>query len=354
MELLYWTRRYHCTDPRDHVFALRGLLTDGEISAEADYMTPTKDICATFARRFISIYQSTNILRLAGITWRGVNSSDDLGACPSWIPYLGTVDDFGLFSNLSKPLWNLDNGDYFAVAKGLGRGHKTKIAENDEQLSIFGYPVDALDILQPLLMEVGKMPFEDFNQWAWRELTPNLLPSYPTGRDPKHALFRVLIGNQNAGLGDCMNLCQEYVSDSIAWIEPGGLLDEQGAPKFPIDNQLSPVAPCSRVSALRIPDKMLSGLTWYSKIVIDLKTSIETAAAYRKFLRTDRGFMGLAPQLAKVWDEVWVLLGCDVPMLLRKYDDYYILVGECFVYGIMDGEQTKDLASGPPKNITLH
>jgi hypothetical protein len=214
--------------------------------AEADYTTPTKDIYATFAHRLISIYQSTNILRLAGITWRGVNSSDDLGACPPWIPYLGTVEDFGLFSDLSKPLWNLDNGDYFATVKGLGRGHKTKIAENVEQLSIFGYPVDALDILQPLLMEVGKMPFEDFNQSAWRELTPNLLPSYPTGCDPKHALFRVLIGNQNPGLRDCMNLCQECVSDSIAWIEHGGLLDEQGAPKFPIDNQLSLVAPCSR------------------------------------------------------------------------------------------------------------
>jgi hypothetical protein len=266
-----------------------------------------------------------------------------------------TVEDFGLFSDLSKPLWNLDNGDYFAAVKGLGRGHKTKIAENDEQLSIFGYPVEVLDILQPLLMEVGKMPFEDFNQSAWRDLTPNLPPSYPTGCDPKHALFRALTGNQNTGLRDCMNLCQECVSGSITWIEHGALLDEQGAPKFPIDNQLSPVAPCSRVSAPRIPEKMLLDPTWYSKIVIDLKTSIGTAAASRKFLRTDRGFMGLAPQLAKVGDEVWVLLGCDVPMLLRKCDDYYILVGECFVYGIMDGEQTKDLlASGPPKNITLH
>jgi hypothetical protein len=102
-------------------------------------------------------------------------------------------------------------------------------------------------------------------------------------------------------------------------------------------------------------EKKVLGPNWSPTIAIDLKSSIETSTACRKFLRTGRGFMGLAPQLAEVGDEVWVLLGCNVPMLLRKRDDYYILVGECFVYGIMQGEQTEDLlASGPPKIITLH
>jgi len=91
------------------------------------------------------------------------------------------------------------------------------------------------------------------------------------------------------------------------------------------------------------------------KIALEMKTSIKVATTGRKFLRTKRGFMGLAPQPAEVGDEVWILLGCEVPMLLRKCDDYYILVGECFVVGMMEGEQTKDLlASGPPTNIILH
>jgi len=65
--------------------------------------------------------------------------------------------------------------------------------------------------------------------------------------------------------------------------------------------------------------------------------------------------MGLAPQPAEIGDEFWVLLSCNAPMLLRKRNDYYILVVECFVYGIMEGEQTEDLlASGPPKAITPH
>jgi hypothetical protein len=82
---------------------------------------------------------------------------------------------------------------------------------------------------------------------------------------------------------------------------------------------------------------------WNSAFARDLNASIMTATACRKFLRTDRGFMGLAPRLAEVGDEVWILPGCDVPMLLRKFEDYHILVGECFVYGMMEGEQTKSL-----------
>ncbi|KAN0092194.1 Heterokaryon incompatibility protein (HET) domain containing protein [Hyaloscypha variabilis] len=87
---------------------------------------------------------------------------------------------------------------------------------------------------------------------------------------------------------------------------------------------------------------------------LDLKASIVTATNCHQFLRTGRGFVGLAPNLAGIGDEVWILLGCDVPMLLRKDEDHHILVGECFVYGMMEGEQTKSLlASGSLRTITL-
>jgi hypothetical protein len=355
IESLYWTRGYHCADPRDHVFALRGLLTDGDILAEADYTTSTKEVYTRFTCRFISIYQSTKILRLAGLTWRGFNSSDDLSACPSWVPYLGTIDDFELLEKVSTPLWAFDRSDYLFAAKGLGRARENMVGENDEQLSIYGYPVDVLDIMQPFFMEIVDMPFEDFTRSVWRELIPTLPLSYPTGCDPKHALLGVLTGNQNLEMKGCVSPCQERISDAIAWIENEDLLDEQRVLESFIDNQHSPVAPSSMVSTPRTSEKMLPDPTWSSKTTVELRESINGATTGRKFLRTERGFMGLAPQPAEVGDEVWILLGCDVPMILRKCDDYYILVGECFVYGMMEGEQTSDLlASGPPKNIILH
>lgn len=64
----------------------------------------------------------------------------------------------------------------------------------------------------------------------------------------------------------------------------------------------------------------------------------------RSFFTTDLGFMGLAPLTAAKRDEVWVILGAETPMLLRRRDEgYHSFVGECFVYGIMHGEVVKGL-----------
>ena len=41
-----------------------------------------------------------------------------------------------------------------------------------------------------------------------------------------------------------------------------------------------------------------------------------------------------------------VLCGSEVPLLLRRYGERYLLVGECFVMGLMDGDIMDDLGSG--------
>jgi hypothetical protein len=54
---------------------------------------------------------------------------------------------------------------------------------------------------------------------------------------------------------------------------------------------------------------------------------------------TRRGYF-LATSHGKIQagDIVCVLLGGSVPYILRPKDDYYILIGEAYVHGIMDGE----------------
>ena len=37
-------------------------------------------------------------------------------------------------------------------------------------------------------------------------------------------------------------------------------------------------------------------------------------------------------------DEVWILNGCMTPFILRRTERGHLLVGECFVHGIMYGE----------------
>lgn len=58
---------------------------------------------------------------------------------------------------------------------------------------------------------------------------------------------------------------------------------------------------------------------------------------------TDTGSVGLAPATAKKGDFVTVLLGAPVPYVLRPREggregNEYTLIGESYVYGVMDGE----------------
>ena len=64
--------------------------------------------------------------------------------------------------------------------------------------------------------------------------------------------------------------------------------------------------------------------------------------------------MGLACSGTQLGDIVAVLLGCDVPMILRCRDEGgWTVVGECYLHGVMDGEALK-IKSEDIGDIVLH
>jgi hypothetical protein len=63
-----------------------------------------------------------------------------------------------------------------------------------------------------------------------------------------------------------------------------------------------------------------------------------------------KGYMGLAPGTARVGDLIGIFLGGTVPYVLRPNDDgTYSFLGECYVHGLMDGEDMKMLEEGEAK-----
>ncbi|KAI1172882.1 heterokaryon incompatibility protein-domain-containing protein [Nemania sp. FL0916] len=71
----------------------------------------------------------------------------------------------------------------------------------------------------------------------------------------------------------------------------------------------------------------------------------------RTVFRTEENFLGNGPRRLRENDQVWILAGANVPMVLRpQASGYYQLVGEAYVHGIMNGEVRKDC---PKLTITL-
>lgn len=57
--------------------------------------------------------------------------------------------------------------------------------------------------------------------------------------------------------------------------------------------------------------------------------------------------LGLGPRSLRIGDEVWVVAGVNIPMVLRRErEGEWSLVGECYVHGIMDGEAVQDVITG--------
>jgi hypothetical protein len=68
-----------------------------------------------------------------------------------------------------------------------------------------------------------------------------------------------------------------------------------------------------------------------------------TRCLYRSFATTKKGYLALVPRTAAPGQLICVLRGGNVPFILNKREDeYFELVGEAYVHGIMDGEYVRD------------
>lgn len=72
----------------------------------------------------------------------------------------------------------------------------------------------------------------------------------------------------------------------------------------------------------------------------------------RKSFVTETGFIGLGPRASLAGDEIVALLGGTVPYVVRRVrENIYSFVGECYVFGIMNGEVLSNQAK--PKDLEI-
>jgi hypothetical protein len=85
------------------------------------------------------------------------------------------------------------------------------------------------------------------------------------------------------------------------------------------------------------------------KVVTEYLRRVQSVVWMRVLIRTTIGdsqnSLGLAPQNVREGDLICIVYGCSVPVVLRKFSVdqengkcYYVLIGECYIHGMMDGE----------------
>ncbi len=67
---------------------------------------------------------------------------------------------------------------------------------------------------------------------------------------------------------------------------------------------------------------------------------VQTTCSGRSLFFTSKGLLGLGPAEARPGDVVAVLLGCSVPMLLRKIENHYEVLGEACKYHLLPSNRS--------------
>lgn len=65
--------------------------------------------------------------------------------------------------------------------------------------------------------------------------------------------------------------------------------------------------------------------------------AVKTASHARCVFITRLGFIGLCPRYTKLEDRVCILLGGDIPYILRQEEESMRFVEACYAYGLMNG-----------------
>ncbi len=75
----------------------------------------------------------------------------------------------------------------------------------------------------------------------------------------------------------------------------------------------------------------------YPELAETVRSCSETVRS-RAFFTTDSRYLGFGPKCTAAEDQIFLLIGSDVPFILRQVGEKFELVGACYVHGIMYGE----------------
>ncbi len=70
------------------------------------------------------------------------------------------------------------------------------------------------------------------------------------------------------------------------------------------------------------------------------------ASTNRVFAVTTNGYYVLGPKVMEVGDIVRVFTGGKMPFAVRPWGKRFLLVGECYVHGLMNGEAIESMERG--------
>lgn len=310
---LYASRYFNATEPKDYVFALRGLLKNNQDERFWTLLEPDYSELTTLRQTFTNAFKAY-MLEADSIVkpLRRVNhfqESDVRGkSFPSWVINLARR------AGREKARMNIaaEFSNRFESHRGSAPQYKTDFTE-DEVLRVKG-------VVLGTVCQVGPVFPRDYSLEQRRDFVAGSaeVAGCTDVHDEYCAVARKLALTLVAGIDSRRRPANvstvDHVFSWLAWICVAG-------------------DPDNEVAISLTDDTVMEARSIYQ--------AVERACSARRLFSTEEGSLfGLGPALMDEGDELVLLYEADLPCILRptQYGERFHFVGSCYVDGMMQGE----------------
>ena len=310
---------YNSTDPRDKIYALMSLASDGFNHAlDPDYTVSTRDLFIRSSCELMKRHGSSLLLLHAA----GIGYPRLIDSLPSWVPDFSLTRGGGYISNLLTSQGYRASGDSHAdICPNL----------DSNRLTSKGVIVDRIRAL-------SSMPKDNASYLPWINSIATMIGSLDTtstGDITTHELFwRTIIADRTHNLHPAPVEYAQYYESFVAMMN-------------------------MKAGETVTPESDFEAITQTLQEAALFRMALNVNLSGRQAFVTHGHRAGLASPETLIDDVVCIPLGSMTPFILRENSPRqaeeqatltYQLVGESYVHGIMHGEGLK---LAPVQNIVL-
>jgi hypothetical protein len=335
LETLSLCFKLECADDRDRVYGILYLAHDySEGDIAINYEHSVDEVYTSVAKFTLRKYSSLNFILDAGVNWKDPDKERTL---PTWVPD---------WRGPSMRMWSSCSPKFSQAAPPFMPRLRPSFSANDAVLHAYGMCIDRIDqiICLPQGVDLYNTPTAIFLDTC-RSITRMAISKRPDAERDEHkdefcfpqwhAVARTLtaVDNFKPEDPDAHDKLRRTVS-----ISADGLVEASQSPEAKSEDRPLLMVDIIRMNMPTTKDsgQVFSRLAW------------GIIGKHLPFVGINGG-IGLALESAKVGDEVWIVFGCDKPMILRSVDDHYLVVGEGYYDGANRGELLKDA----PENVSV-
>jgi Heterokaryon incompatibility protein (HET) len=352
--LLLISSRYQATNPRDKVYALLGISSEGKHSdLVPNYSLPVEEVFVKTAVHLILQDESLEILAAAGIGWHRETPN-----LPSWVP------DFKHLPEL--PRWRFDVcSNSFAASTDEDKSNWTaKFIPKTNNLIVSGILIDEVTWVGPLpcpQSQVAKaggaatyILDSNSDHTSWFSQTTFMcrsLNKYPTNEPLDEVFWRTLIMNStDQGFFAVADYGTSFHRVEFGLGEAAKYSEAHKEERVDLAILMSELAHHEKQDTVSAELAYMQRVHQASNLELDRRwrQAYTANGAGRNALITRRGYFGIAAPGIKVGDRVALFAGLATPMILRvakgsiwkavrKAKQAYHLVSESYIHGLMSG-----------------